>query len=210
VSTSAAQHEPPPSYLKPYADAVERHGAAFPALLWASRHTQAKRFDALVRLADPSDRSILDLGCGRADFLDFLIERRKSPRHYLGIEGVPELADAASTKERAGVQIVCGDFVREPAILQCDVDVIYCSGALNTLIDRDFYSTLARAFSSARECLVFNFLSSPTLAAASFLHWRTRGDVLRFARTLTPNVEALEDYLDGDCTIAMRKAQAAA
>ena len=49
--------------------------------------------------------------------------------------------------------------------------------------------------------LVFNFLSSPDLAAAPYLHWRNPADVVAFARSLAgQNVRMLHDYLEGDYT----------
>jgi len=55
--------------------------------------------------------------------------------------------------------------------------------------------------------LAFNFLSSPLLAGEPYLRWHDRCDVLRFARSLAGRdaVEVVEDYLEGDCTIAVRK-----
>ena len=56
-------------YLQPYLKAAERHGAGFGSLLWASPETQASRFDAVERLGRLHGKSILDVGCGRADLL---------------------------------------------------------------------------------------------------------------------------------------------
>ena len=87
-------------------------------------------------------------------------------------------------------------------------EVLVISGALNTADDSVFYTALRRAYDAAAEVLVFNFLSSPTLAACDYLWWRSRGDVVRFATSLGGEVRVLEDYLDGDCTIAVDKSGA--
>src|SRR3954470_1357999 len=134
-----------PTYLQPYSRAVKRHGPDFRALLWASRRTQEQRFDALVHLQDPTGLMILDLGCGRADFLDFLIARGTLPKKYFGLEGVRELANAAEDKQLPHARIVVADFVREPRRLRVNADVIYCSGALNTIEPDDFYLTIQNA-----------------------------------------------------------------
>src|SRR3954447_8344631 len=89
---AATEDALPPSYLVPYLDAARRHGAAFPSLLWASPRTQAARFDAICRLESPRARSVLDVGCGRADFLGFSLRRDSAPAGYVGIEAVPALA----------------------------------------------------------------------------------------------------------------------
>jgi SAM-dependent methyltransferase len=199
-----------PAYLEPYARAVEAHGAEFPALLWASPRTQAKRFDAMLSLQNPRGLAVLDLGCGRADLLDHMIRRRVRPARYVGIEGVRELAEAARDKAVANSEIIVADFVSDPGRMRVDADVIYCSGALNTLEEDDFHRVIRDTFDAARHALVFNFLASPLLAAAPFLRWRERDDVLQFARTLSTGIESREGYLPGDCTILLRKARASA
>lgn len=196
----------PPEYLKPYARAVQRHGGAdFRVLLWASRRTQEQRFDALLKLADPTGLVVLDLGCGRADLLDFMLARGQRPRRYVGLEGVRELADAARRKNLPDSRIILADFVREPRRMQAQADIVYCSGALNTIDSDAFYVAIRNAFAAAGSALVFNFLSSDLLAGVSYLNWHRRSEVLHFARSLTRAVEVDESYIDGDCTIRMRK-----
>ena len=192
-----------PAYLRPYSRAAHQHGAGFRALLWASRQTQELRFDAMLRLSDPKGLRVLDLGCGCGDLLNFLHSREASPSHYVGIEGVAELADIA---RRNHPNILCADFVAEPwRIRTADADIVYCSGALNTLDDGDFHSVLRTAFDATRRGVVFNFLSSPMLAGETFLRWRYRRDVLSFARSMSRTVDVVEDYLEGDCTVGLWK-----
>src|SRR4051812_21690412 len=116
-----------PPYLQPYAQAVRRHGADFRALLWASPATQAARFEALVRMQDPTGLTVLDLGCGKADLLDWLITNNMAPRHYIGIEAVAELAIAAEFRRLDGARIVRADFLREPKRMTVHADVVYMS-----------------------------------------------------------------------------------
>ena len=196
----------PPEYLKPYARAVQRHGGEdFRVLLWASRRTQEQRFAALLKLADPTGLTVLDLGCGRADLLDYMLACGRRPRRYVGLEGVRELADAARRKNLPDSRIILADFVREPRRMQVRADIVYCSGALNTIDTDAFYAAIRNAFAAAARALVFNFLSSDLLAGVSYLNWHRRSEVLCFARSLTRTVEVDESYIDGDCTICMRK-----
>jgi hypothetical protein len=194
---------PPPSYLKPYLDAAATHRAGFGSLLWASPATQAARFEAISRIVPLSGRSLLDVGCGRADFLDFLLARGIRPADYIGIEGVDALAAAAEAKRLPDATIIRADFVAEPVKMFAGADVVVLSGSLNTACDKVFYETLRRARDAAAEALVFNFLCSPLLAGQSYLHWRDPRAVLQFARQHGANVAALDDYLPGDMTVRM-------
>ena len=193
----------PPSYLKPYVDAARAHGAGFGSLLWASPTTQAARFEAISRIVDLQGKSVLDVGCGRADLLEFLLARGVRPADYIGIEGVAALAQAAGAKRLPGATIIRGDFVAEPARMFVGADVVVLSGSLNTAGDDVFYETLRRARDAAAETLVFNFLCSPLLAGQSYLHWRRPQDVVWFARQRSREVAALNDYLPGDMTVRM-------
>lgn len=192
-------------YLEPYRRAASRYGDRFQSLLWASPSTQAARFDAICRLADMRGRRVLDAGCGRADLMDFLRAREIQPEQYVGIEAVDELAGAAMRKQLPDTRIIHGDFVRRPELLEMGAEVIVFSGSLNTLDADQFYLSLRQGFEAAGEGLVFNFLAAKHIARAEWLTWHRAGDVLKFARELSRQVRMLDDYLDGDCTVAICK-----
>jgi SAM-dependent methyltransferase len=195
----------PQPYLEPYERAARQYGAGFSALLWASPKTQRARFDAIWRAYDPEGKSVLDAGCGRADYLDFLVSRNVEVADYIGLEAVETLAAAAEAKRHPNSRILRGDFVRDPARLFIGADVIVFSGSLNTMDEGTFYETLRRAYDATAEAIVFNFLSSPSLAGKAYLTWHHRERVEAFARRTAAEVVVLDDYLQGDCTIAMCK-----
>ena len=192
-------------YLTPYLRAAEQYGGGFSALLWASPKTQRARFDAIRRTIELGGKSVLDAGCGRADLLSFLLDRDIRPADYIGLEAVEALAAAAEARGHPNCRILRGDFVREPARLFVGADVIAFSGSLNTMDECAFYQTLARAFDAAAEAVVFNFLSSPALAGKEYLVWHRPDKVEAFARRLAAEVRTADDYIYGDCTIAMLK-----
>ncbi len=196
---------PLPDYLQPYANAAATHGGGFGSLLWASTHTQRARFDAIRRAADLSGKTVLDAGCGRADLLDYLVGMGVRVEHYIGLEAIEELATVAERKVSEHAQIVRCDFVVEPKRLFAATDWIVLSGSLNTLDTATFYKTIRYAFDAAIEGVVFNFLDSPFLAAASYLTWHPRAEVFAFAQSLNRDVKMLHDYLHGDCTISICK-----
>lgn len=192
-------------YLAPYFDAAAQYGGGFRSLLWASPKTQRARFAAIERAARLEGRVVLDAGCGRADLLKFLLDRGVRPSEYIGLEAVDTLARAAEECRYEQARILRGDFVSDPLRLCVGAETIVFSGSLNTLTDREFYATLGHAFMASGAEVVFNFLSSPALAGKLYLFWRSTAAVEGFARTMTAQVDVYEDYLHGDCTVAMRK-----
>jgi hypothetical protein len=191
-----------PEYLKAYLSAARRFGGGFGSLLWASVETQEARFGAFARAVPMKGASLLDVGCGRADLLDYLHRIGQAPAEYLGIEAVPELADAA---ERGGARVLRKDFVAEPRCLFTGSDIIAISGSLNTAKDVAFYDTIRRAYDAAAKHLVFNFLSSSYLAGADHLYWRDPETVVAFCRKFCPDVTPIGDYLTGDLTLRLSK-----
>jgi SAM-dependent methyltransferase len=194
------------SYLRPYARAARQHGGGFKSLLWASPHTQRQRFEALARAVDFAGKNVLDLGCGRADLLQYLIDRGTRPAHYVGLEALQELIDAARAKNLPNSLIIKADFVREPARMLVGADIVVFCGSLNTLDKADFYSTLRHAYAAAGEVLVFNYLCSSRLAGAAWLTWHRSQDVLAFVGSLSSRYRTINDYIDGDCTVAVERA----
>jgi SAM-dependent methyltransferase len=195
-----------PPYLQPYSNAARRYGPGFNALLWASPRSQEARFSAIARIEPLKDRTVLDVGAGRADLLDFLNKREMPPKQYVAIEAMPELIAVAQHKNHERATILCRDFVKDPACMDIAPDVIVFSGSLNTLAPGVFYSTLRHAFAATTHAVVFKFLCSRQLAGMPFLYWHEPAEALAFARSLTDDIALLDDYLDGDCTIALRKA----
>jgi SAM-dependent methyltransferase len=194
-----------PFYLFPYQEARVNGAKGFDALLWSSREGQRVRFDAIARLCPLAGTRILDVGCGQADLLGFLLERGVAPSHYTGLEMIPASLRTARRRSYERCEIRKGDFVRQPEKLRVGADVVVFSGSLNTLSPQPFYSTLRAAWAAAGSWLVFNFLSSRSWCGEDWLYWYPREEVLAFCRGLGGEPRFDASYLDGDCTIALRK-----
>ena len=80
-------------------------------MLWASPRTQRARFEIIRLMYDRFVRSVLDAGCGRGDYLAYLIEQGTCPSNYIGIEAVGALADAACASKFPHATIIQADFV---------------------------------------------------------------------------------------------------
>src|SRR5947199_6081644 len=112
-----------PTYLYPSHEARQRGAKGFHALLWTDREGQRSRFDAILRSCPLAARRLLDVGCGRADLLGYLLERGIVPAHYTGLERIPATIRAARRRKYEQCEIVAADFVRQPEKLQVGADV---------------------------------------------------------------------------------------
>jgi SAM-dependent methyltransferase len=172
-------------------------------MLFPDERAQSIRFDAIARNCSLAGRSVLDVGCGRADLLAYLRARGVWPREYIGVEAQPVLAALARERRYAHCVIHEGDFVARPALLQAGAQVVVFSGSLNLLEGADFYRALRAGWAAAGEALVFNFLCSPRLAGAPWLRWHPLEAVARFARSLCGSVTVDSSYEPGDCTLVL-------
>ncbi len=194
-----------PSYLEPYQAASRKYGAGFGSLLWASPKTQAIRFKGLLQAVSIDGLTVMDVGCGRADLLPYMLATHRYPRSYLGVEAIEALALAAEKLQYPNCRIIRGDFVDDPSVLDAGADVLLYSGSLNTMDSPSFYACIRSAHAAANRAVAFNFLCSPLLAGAGHLAWHSVDQVMEFCRGLSCQVKLFNNYMRGDATIALFK-----
>ena len=104
-------------YLDPYREAVRDAGPRFESLLWKSPEAQQLRFDVIIDVCDLHGRVVVDLGAGLGDLAVRMHGRGIEYGRYIGVEGVPELAEegekqlaAAKRTATAMIALICKDF----------------------------------------------------------------------------------------------------
>lgn len=192
-------------YLAPYHRAACRYGGEFGSLCWTSLYEQTARFEAMIQVYDFSGKCVVDAGCGRADFYDFLVARGIMPSYYVGIEAIGPLVEHARLKSGQILEIIQADFLLSGFSTDIRADVIAFSGSLNTLKVRSLMRALHSALNAARHAVVFNFLCSPEMAGAPWLVWHTKGDILDMFRDIPCEVSFHDGYLDGDVTAVVTR-----
>ena len=185
-------------------DSLKRHGYHPNALYWSSREIQEIRFKVLADIGIQSGDSVLDVGCGFADFKSW-IEQQGRPVQYTGVDLSPDLICTAQEKHPEA-RLMCGelfDFDFEPG----SFDWVILSGALNEqLHDESAYAfrVIERMYELCRKGVAFNMLDARHLMAHD-LHSRIPAEVLAYCRELCPDCELYDDYLKNDFSIYMRK-----
>ena len=204
--------QPAPTYLRPYELAAEVHGGGFRTTLWNSPRTQRVRFQVISEMCPMSGQTIIDVGCGRADLLDYLIESGRPPRRYIGLDALAPMIVAAQAKGLPNAQFHREDFVANPTVLRrYQPAVLIYSGSLNTLRDKQFTEAIEAAIGTSELGVVFNFLS--TRVGRERQRTETiarRHDPAEVSATVLAagiaRIELRHDYLgDHDCSIAAWK-----
>lgn len=185
---------------------IGRFGEAVEAMDWGSRASQATRFEVLAGLGFRSGDSLLDVGCGQGDLLDWLTTRGLEPS-YIGIDITPAMiAMARSRFPDARFELMNAADANNLGVL----DFAVASGIFYRRQHQPFdylCETVIRLYSLCRKGLAFNCLSRALSMAEEREYRESPAKVFEFCRTLTPLVAVRHDYHPGDFTIYMRKGQ---
>ena len=183
-------------------DSLLRHGYHPNALYWSSRDIQEIRFNILAGIGINSGDSLLDVGCGFADFKRWF-ERQGKQLDYTGVDLSPDLIRVAREKH-PDATLLCGelgDFDLQPAAF----DWVILSGAMNEqLFDDGAYAgrMIAAMYALCRKGVAFNMLDARHLQAHD-LQSVDPYQMLDYSRSIAPQAELHDDYLANDFTIYM-------
>lgn len=185
---------------------IQTHGrGSVQALGWRAAQSQRSRFEVIAAAADFAGASVLDIGCGSGDLVDFLAERFAGFR-YLGIEQVSEFVALARERHaaRPHTEFVCADFTT--AALP-DADIVVACGAFGyrSADPHHLCDAIVRLYAVARRALIFNVLDAAVFPEHPLLVGRDVAAVEAFCRTLSPAVTLVRGYAEDDATIVMRR-----
>ena len=180
---------------------------------WKNQSAQLIRFEQLYKLIDGHrEFSVSDVGCGLADYFDFLSQKKLAFEYY-GYDVVPDMIQAAQRRldGRSNAHLL---LVQDASEIRPS-DFVIASGIFNirfTSTDQAWKeyitSTLSSISKKSRLGFAFNMLS-----LYSDEHMRKEelfyGDPLYFfdycKRNFSVNVSLLHDYGQYDFTIIVRK-----
>ena len=127
---------------------------------WGASEDQILRFEMLFRGLNPKGKTILDVGCGLGDLIDYLDKVTGGDFNYIGIDIAEKLISSAKEKySKPNVEFHAGDISLD--ILN-SVDISVLSGALSYKtkgIEEYAYETIKRMFELSKEAACLNFLS---------------------------------------------------
>lgn len=183
---------------------VDRHGHDPRACDYGRAESQLIKFKVLSEMLDYSGKSVLDVGCGFADYARFLEDRYEGVR-YTGIDLSPRMI-AEARKLRPDLDLRVGNVLAEEGSETFDVVI---ANGIFYLLREEAPSLMAemvrRMFDLAKIALGFNTLSAwaPDPEPGEF--HADPLDVLRLGRSLTSRLVLRHDYHSRDFTIYIYK-----
>lgn len=187
--------------LKRYSDRLAVHGSSVKTLGWGSRDQQEYRF-AIVNSHIPlHGASILDIGCGFGDLIDYCNAHNLTTTSYTGWDINPDLLEVA--REKHPLQKF--DLVDLSTTKTCSpvAEVGIMLGLLNYNLgspsrNLEYSQTLvSRAFKCVSSCLVVDFLSEYRFVGyekEDSVYYHNPTTMLEFALSLSPNVYLIHNY----------------
>lgn len=193
-------------YTTIYREAVERYqnrfyklGESPRALGWGQASDQQERFEVMVNNVDFSGKTVMDIGCGFADFYAFLKEKGIACK-YIGVDIIPEFLDCAREKFPEA-EFIEANFMLDSVKIP-EADIVVTNGTLNfkqTLIDNMEYTKdfMNLAFNKARGLVIMDFLSTqltPDYPKEDQVFYHNPQAILELAFQHTSDVSLIHNY----------------
>lgn len=181
-----------------YNDAIKKFGISPQGVHWNSKYSQYKRFEIITACIqnDIQQSSLIDAGCGFAEYYHYLTLQKQIPKEYIGIDceiNMIKIAQERFSFLEFYVQNVLKDVLIE-------ADYYICSGALNILSKEEFFIFIQNAWTYSKKGFIFNFLKDE-----SFNHIKPK-EVITFCQSLKPKkIEKFDSYLNNDMTLFLKR-----
>jgi len=169
--------------------------------------SQQRKFRVLAEATDYTGLSVLDVGCGFADYAKFLGERFAAVRYH-GVDLSPAMI-AGARAAYPGVDVRVGNILNEPADQAYDIvsanGIFYLLGADAPVLMRRLVVAM---FERCRIGVTFNSLSTWASVHEPGEYYADPLEVVAWCREITPWVTLRHDYLPHDFTITLLRERA--
>lgn len=187
---------------------VATHSLGPEALDYGSTQSQLARFAVMSSVLDLNGLRLLDVGCGLADYADYL-EGRFDSVAYVGVDISPKMVDRARER-RPDLDLRVANVL--DASFENRFDVVNANGIFYLLGDDAMTlmpRLIARMWELADRAVAFSSLSTwaPERLANEFQ--ADPIEILAFCRTLTPRVVFRHDYMPHDFSVFLYRESSA-
>ena len=180
-----------------YKSAISKHGISAQGVHWNSEYSQYKRFEVLTSFIKNKIKksTIVDAGCGFAEYYNYLFDNHLKPKSYIGIDCEEKMITLAS-KRFLDTSFYTKNILEDEIPI---ADYYICSGAMNILKKEEAIIFINKCFKASKKAFVFNLLKNDQLSKLNI------NDIYTYCKSLSKQTGIREDYLDNDITIFMKK-----
>lgn len=180
-----------------YTRSIKEFGVSAQGVHWNSQFSQYRRFEILTKFIkkELSNASLVDAGCGFAEYFNYLRKKECLPLHYYGIDCEEQMIQIARNRFPK-LSLYVKDILKEPLI---KADYYVCSGAMNLLTKAECFQFIQQCYAHSMKGFAFNFLKQE-----SFNQIDVR-EVLAFCKELNGTYIIEDNYLRNDISIFLKK-----
>jgi SAM-dependent methyltransferase len=189
-----------------YNNLVEKYGHDPRSCDYGHTISQQNKFTVLSSCIDYSNKSVLDIGCGFADYADFL-NKKYTQVEYHGVDISPAMIDEAKKMHPELSLEVRNVFEDTP---QRTYDIVTANGIFYLLGEHAWglmKEFITKMYALSNDVVAFNSLSSWTTDKEPGEFYADPIELLTFCRTLSAWVTIRHDYHQRDFTIFIYKQQ---
>jgi len=168
---------------------------------WSDPISQQTRFDILIQEVPLAGKSLLDVGCGLGDLLDYL-RVCSLEVDYTGVDLLPQMIKTARRLHPAG-RFLTADIFRRNPFGNAKFDVVFCSGVFNLKLgnnDEFLRRAIGRLTRLAGQAIVINLLHHRSNSRHDHCHYYDPRQVNDIVRRLGWSCRIRDDYLPHDFT----------
>ena len=179
-----------------YRERLTAYGKGIKALSSGTEERRTVRFGVLTEVGVSPDCSVLDVGCGFADYYTYLAGRGLSIS-YTGIDLVPEFVEQG-LRSHPGLDLQVRDLQSNPVPPQ-SFDYVVSSQTFNLRFDEGSNAPLIQAmlrqmFAAARRGVAIDFVTDYVDFKEPYLLYHNPEEMFRFAKNLSKRVVLRHDY----------------
>ncbi len=200
------------SIIDLYEKRLDNYGRDVKTVGWRSRSQQYARFEALYRIGDLTNKSVLDIGCGFGDLYDFFKRKKNQIQSYKGIDLSSKMIEKAKNihSESKDVKFEVMDLskLNIDVLMKEKYDYIFASGIFSYPLKNNisyFQDLLYKMFKICNLGVAVNMLSSYVDYKDKNLYYFVPEDVFSYGKSLTKRVSLIHNYMPYEFTFYLYK-----
>lgn len=187
-----------------FEDLLKKHGVSFKSLGYKAKESQLIRFAILAQVGDLNHSSILDVGCGFAEFYDFLREQGLQVDYHGCDVSAEMIAIARKSHPKLHLEVV--DFLKWESAQTWDYVISSGINNIKTSTNLEFCRKLIeKMFALCKVGVAVNMLSAYASSHDPKSYYAQPEDIFGFCMELTNRVVLRHDYKPNDFTLYLYK-----
>lgn len=186
--------------IKRYENRLKKFGDDLRVLGWRTKKTQFLRFEILSQIADLDGASVLDVGCGFGDIIEYF-NKKNLKVDYTGWDVSRRLIEIAKQKfPNHNFEVID---VRTAKSKE-KFDYVLSSGILNFKISDNYdyaKKVIKKCFRLCRRGVAINMMSDYVDFKADDLFYYSPEKIYAFSKSLTRRVALRSDYMPFEFTV---------